>query len=99
MRHLSAILIASFLTAAAHAAQEQKLTRQEERNAVCTAQADDRNMTGANRSAYMKQCLRGGTTKQIAAQQEKILACTGQAEEQSLVKRERRQFMTQCLRG
>jgi hypothetical protein len=96
-RTLASLAIVLAVTAA-HA-QERKPTRQEERNTVCTAQADDRNLKGATRSSYMKQCLKGGSTKQIAAQQGKILACTEEAEEQSLAARERRQFMTECLRG
>jgi psiF repeat-containing protein len=95
----AATLAAMLLAAGASQAQEKAQTRKEERAAVCTAQADDRNLKGATRSAYLKECLKGGSTAQIAAQQEKILACTEQAEEQSLEARERRRFMTQCLRG
>jgi psiF repeat len=94
------LLAASLLLAVAAAhAQDRKQTRQEERSAVCTAQADDRNLKGATRGAYLKECLKGGSRKQLAAQQEKILECTEEAEDQSLAPRERKQFMTRCLRG
>jgi psiF repeat-containing protein len=98
-----AVALAAFILAAAAPAQEPRPpTRQarlEERNIVCAAQADDRRLRGATRSAYMKQCIRGGGTPQIAAQQEKILECTEQAEDQSLEARERRRFLAECLRG
>jgi psiF repeat-containing protein len=98
-----AAVFAFFLVVAAGAlAQDKppgKPARLEERNTVCAAQADDRRLRGATRSAYMKQCIRGGTTPQIAARQEKILACTEEAEDQSLEARERRRFLAECLRG
>lgn len=96
------VAVAAFVVAAGALAQERPPTRQarlEERNTVCAAQADDRRLRGATRRAYMKQCLRGGSTPQIAAQQEKILECTEEAEDQSLEARERRQFLAECLRG
>jgi hypothetical protein len=100
MKVLLAVAAAVLIAPAAAQLQDQKpQTRKEERDSVCTAQADDRNLKGATRRAYMKQCLKGGSTAQIAAQQEKILECTEEAEDQSLEARERRQFMTQCLRG
>src|SRR3954466_250634 len=100
MKVLLAVAAAALIAPAAAQLQDQKAqTRKEERSALCTAQADDRHLRGATRGAYMKQCLKGGSTRQFAAQQEKILECTEEAEDQSLEARERRQFMTQCLRG
>jgi hypothetical protein len=94
-----AVFAMLLLALGAALAQDKQQTRKEERNAVCTAQADDRHLRGATRSAYLKECLRGGRTEQFAAKQEKILECTEEAEEQSLEARERKQFLTQCLRG
>ena len=103
---LAASLLASLLAslvapgAAAQDPKPAKASRWEERNAVCAAQADDRRLRGATRSAWMKQCIRGGTTENIAAQQEKILECSEEADQDpSLAARERRRVMAQCLRG
>jgi psiF repeat-containing protein len=101
MNRLAAAVAAVVIVTAVHAQDKKptQQTRKEERNGVCTAQADDRNLRGATRRAYMRECLKGGSGKQIAAQQQKILECTEEAEDQSLEARERRQFMTECLRG
>ena len=96
---IRALAAVALLFAAAAHAQENTPAQKEERTAVCTAQADDRNLKGAIRRSYMKECLKGGSTKQIAAEQVKILECTEAAEDQALVARERRRFMTECLRG
>jgi len=101
MIRIAAILGALILAGGA-LAQEKKPaqpSRVQERNTVCAAQADERRLRGATRSAWMKQCVRGGKPPQIAAHQEKILECTEEAEDQSLEARERRRFMTECLRG
>ncbi len=103
MIRVAAALLACALLAGGALAQEKKpqsAPRWEERNAVCAAQADDRRLRGATRSAWMRQCVRGGRTPQIAAQQEKILECTEAADEDpSLAARERRRVMAECLRG
>ena len=102
MIRIAAALAASILVSAGALAQQPKpakASRLEERATVCAAQADDRRLRGATRSAWMKQCVRGGKPRQIAARQEKILECTEEAEDQSLEARERRRFMTECLRG
>jgi hypothetical protein len=99
-----AAAVAAFALAAGGAIAEdrksEKAARAQERSAVCATQADDRRLRGATRGAWMKQCVRGGTTPQIAARQEKILECTEAADEDpSLAARERRRVMAECLRG
>jgi psiF repeat len=102
MTRIAAVFGALILAGSA-LAQEKKPAQQpshlQERNTVCAAQADERRLRGATRSAWMKQCVRGGSREQIAAHQERILECTEEAEDQSLEARERRRFMAECVRG
>ena len=93
-----------WLSAAAHAESAQQMKMKE-----CTAQAKGK--TGAERKAFMKECLGGSaaassstpskaaeapaTEKKLTAQQLKMRECNSQAK--GMKGEERKKFMKECL--
>ncbi len=91
------ILLAACLTLplAAFAAEEKKLTAQQNRMADCNKQAGEKNLKGDERKKFMSECLSSAKV----SQQQKMTACNKQAGEKSLKGDERKKFMSECLRG
>lgn len=95
--------IALWLAAPAHAESAQQTKMK-----ACAAQAKDK--TGAERKAFIKECLAGKATaaseagkpaeapaaeKKLTAQQMKMRECNGQAK--GMKGEERKKFMKECL--
>ena len=99
MRSLLASLAAlSLLTATcstAPAADDKKLTPQQEKMKSCNAQAADKK--GDDRKAFMSECLKAGAPAAPMTQQEKMKACNTKAGEKK--GDERKTFMSECLKA
>lgn len=95
---LKTVLIAACLALplAALAADEKKMTPQQQKMASCNKEAAEKKLAGDERKQFMSGCLSGGTKM---SQQEKMTYCNKQAGEQKLAGDERKKFMSSCLSG
>ncbi len=91
------LLIAACLALplAAHAAEEKKLTPQQEKMSACSKEAAAKNLKGDERKAFMSTCL--SAKPAAASQQEKMTACNKEAGARNLKGDERKAFMSKCL--
>ncbi len=89
------------LPLAAIAAEEKKMTAQQNKMASCNKEAGSKKLEGDARKAFMKECLSadGKPSAAKSAQQEKMVACNKQAGEKALKGDERKKFMSTCLKG
>jgi len=98
MKTLLAILVSASLmvggVVTASAADEKKLTPQQERMKACNAQATDKK--GDERKAFMSTCLKGDAPM---TQQNKMKKCNADASAKALKGDERKTFMSTCLKG
>jgi|SRR5262245_9556174 len=98
MNALVAIVVSASLViggvSAASAADEKKLTPQQERMKECNTQAGDKK--GDERKAFMSTCLKGGAP---ATQQDKMKKCNEDANTKALKGDDRKAFMSTCLKG
>ncbi|HEY6922213.1 MAG TPA: PsiF family protein [Steroidobacteraceae bacterium] len=81
--------------AAAENAQQTKMI-------TCNADAKSKGFTGAERKAFMKNCLSadsGGDSKTLNSQQQKMKDCNADAKAKKLAGDERKKFMSECLKG
>jgi hypothetical protein len=95
---LKNVLIAACLALplAAIAADEKKMTPQQQKMATCNKEAGDKKLAGDERKKFMSECLSGG---QKMTQQDKMTQCNKQAGEKKLAGEERKKFMSSCLSG
>lgn len=91
------ILIAAAiaLPLTAYAAEEKKLTPQQQRMSACNKEAGEKGMKGDERKKFMSSCLSSAKK----AQQEKMTSCSKEASARSLKGDERKKFMSSCLSG
>jgi hypothetical protein len=92
---LVAVSIALGTLSAAPAADDKKLTPQQEKMKTCNAQAGDKK--GDERKAFMSECLKVGAPAAPMTQQEKMKACNTKAGEKT--GDERKAFMSECLKA
>jgi len=101
MRALLALAVSAALTvgvcSAGFAADEKKLTPQQERMKDCNAKAGDKK--GDERKAFMSSCLKGEAPAEGTAQQQKMKQCNADANAKTLKGDERKAFMSSCLKG
>jgi hypothetical protein len=92
---MKAILVAACLALpfAVSAAEEKKVTPQQQKMADCNKQAADKNLKGDERKAFMSTCL----SAKPASQEDRMAACNKQAGEKNLKGDERKAFMSTCL--
>jgi uncharacterized membrane protein len=91
----AALLALSVTPAAMAGAQQEKMKS-------CNAEAKTKALKGAERKAFMKECLSAKKTEEKSAktaQQEKMKACNADAKTKALKGAERKQFMSGCLKG
>jgi hypothetical protein len=81
--------------AAAPAADEKKLTPQQEKMKPCYTQAADKK--GDEPKAFMSECLKAGAPAAPMTQQDKMKACNTKAGEKK--SDERKTFMSECLKA
>ena len=79
----------------ASAADDKKLTPQQEKMKACNTQAADKK--GDERKAFMSECLKAGAPAAPMTQQEKMKACNTKAGEKK--GDERKTFMSECLKA
>lgn len=101
---ISKLLIAACLVlpVAAMAADEKKLTPQQQKMSMCNKDAGDKKLAGDERKKFMSECLKadsGGGEKKMTAQQQKMSTCNKEAGNKKLAGDERKQFMSSCLKG
>jgi hypothetical protein len=80
---------------ASPAADDKKLTPQQEKMKSCNAEAGDKK--GDERKAFMSSCLKAGAPAAPMTQQEKMKACNTKAGEKK--GDERKAFMSECLKA
>ncbi len=103
MRKIAFVAIASMFAAnVALVTPVVAATPQQERMKTCNKDAGEKALKGAERKAFMKECL---STKAAAsnsaktAQQEKMKSCNKDAADKKLAGPERKTFMSNCLKG
>ena len=79
----------------ASAADDKKLTPQQEKMKACNTQAADKK--GDERKAFMSECLKAGAPAAPMTQQEKMKVCNTKAGEKK--GDERKTFMSECLKA
>jgi hypothetical protein len=92
---LAAVSLVLSTLSAAPAADDKKLTPQQEKMKVCNTQAGDKK--GDERKAFMSECLKVGAPAAPMTQQEKMKACNTKAGEKK--GDERKTFMSECLKA
>ena len=101
MKTMLAMMVAVSLAAAtfsmASAADDRKLTPQQEKMKACNAQSADKK--GDERKAFMSSCLKAGAPAAPMTQQDKMKKCNSDASSKALKGDERKGFMSECLKG
>jgi psiF repeat-containing protein len=95
-----AIAAVAFLAATmspAFAADDKKLTPQQEKMKACNTEAGEKK--GDERKAFMSQCLKAGAPAAPMTQQEKMKKCNVDANAKALKGDDRKAFMSECLKG
>jgi len=91
---LGLVLVLSLGTAYAQTAQQGKM-------ASCNKDAGEKALKGAERKAFMKECLgakpAGAVSDKKMAQQEKMKSCNKEAADKALKGPDRKAFMKTCL--
>ena len=98
MKKSIAIVFAVVLSAAslAQAADEKKLTPQQEKMKMCNAEAGEKKLEGDARKTFMSECLKA--TK-VGTPQDKMKTCNKAATAKGLKGEDRKSFMSECLSG
>ena len=93
------ILIAALLAAplCAIAADDKKMTPQQERMGACNKEAGTKDLKGDDRKKFMSECLSAGKKEAKMTQQEKMKACNKDAGTKALKGDDRKKFMSECL--
>jgi len=101
MKSVLAVAISMCLVAGmvslAPAADDKKLTPQQEKMKACNAQAADKK--GDERKAFMSECLKAAAPAAPMSQQDKMKKCNADASAKALKGDERQTFMSNCLKA
>lgn len=81
----------------APAADDRKLTPQQEKMRACNAEAGDKK--GDERKAFMSNCLKAGAPAAPMTQQDEMKKCNADASAKVLKGDERKGFMSECLKA
>ena len=87
------LVISAYSTAPA--ADDKKLTPQQEKMQTCNTQAADKK--GDDRKTFMSECLKAGAPAAPMTQQDKMKACNTKAADKK--GDERKTFMSECLKA
>lgn len=93
---LAAVSLMLSASSTSPAADDKKLTPQQENMKSCNAQAADKK--GDERKAFMASCLKAGAPAAPMTQQDKMKKCNADASAKSLKGDERKTFMSECLK-
>jgi hypothetical protein len=93
-------LIAALFLFSACAAADDGLTPDQKRMRACNTRAKEKSISGAERSHFMTNCLKGhdGDGPALTPHQRKNQTCTRRADNRGLEGAERRGFMSDCAR-
>jgi hypothetical protein len=94
---LAAVSLVVSAYSTAPAADDKKLTPQQEKMKACNAEAGDKK--GDERKAFMSSCLKAGAPAAPMTQQDKMKKCNADASAKSLKGDERKSFMSECLKA
>ena len=92
---LTAVALVLGTLSAASAADDKKLTPQQEKMKACNTQAADKK--GDERKAFMSECLKAGAPAAPMTQQDKMKVCNTKAGDKE--GDERKTFMSECLKA
>jgi psiF repeat len=95
-RIVGVALALAFVVSIAHAADDKKLTPQQEKMKACNAQATEKDLKGDARKTFMSDCLKAAKPM---TQQEKMTACNKDAGAKKLKGDDRKAFMSECLKA
>jgi hypothetical protein len=87
---LMALLMTTFCFTAYAGTQQEKMK-------TCNADATKKTLKGAERKAFMKDCLSAKHDTALKPQQEKMKTCNADAGKKALKGDERKAFMKSCL--
>jgi hypothetical protein len=93
---LTATALVTGMCSSAMAADDKKLTPQQEKMKSCNAEAGDKK--GDERKAFMSRCLKAGAPTAPITQQDKMKKCNADASAKVLKRDERKGFMSECLK-
>jgi len=102
---ISKLLIAACLVlpVVAMAADEKKMTPQQQKMATCNKDAGEKKLSGDERKKFMSDCLKADSgaapEKKMTAQQQKMASCNKDAGDKKLAGDDRKKFMSSCLKG
>lgn len=91
---LAAVSLLAATCSTVLAADDKKLTPQQEKMKTCNAEAGDKK--GDERKAFMSNCLKAGAPM---TQQDKMKKCNADASAKTLKGDERKSFMSECLKA
>jgi psiF repeat len=94
---LAAVSLLAVTCSAALAADDKKLTPQQEKMKSCNAEAGDKK--GDERKAFMSTCRKAGAPAAPMTQQDKMKKCNADASAKALKGDERKGFMSECLKA
>lgn len=94
---LMTVAVGSVHAADESPAVEKKPSAQQNRMKTCNAEAGEKALKGAERKAFMKECLSTKSTK--TTQQNKMKSCNKEAGDKALKGAERKSFMSECLKA
>jgi psiF repeat len=98
MKRITGVALAlalAFVVSTANAADDKKLTPQQEKMKACNAQATEKQLKGDERKSFMSECLKA----KPMTQQEKMTACNKEASAKNLKGDERKTFISDCLKA
>jgi psiF repeat len=94
---LAMVSLVASAYSAAPAADDKKLTPQQEKMKACNSEAGDKK--GDERKAFMSSCLKAGAPAAPMTQQDKMKKCNADASAKALKGDERQGFMSECLKA
>src|SRR5215471_7259501 len=94
---LTALALLAVTCSTTLAADDKKLTPQQEKMKTCNAEAGDKK--GDDRKAFMSSCFKAGAPAAPMTQQDKMKKCNADASAKSFKGDERKSFMSECLRA
>ena len=91
--HIVAVLV--LISSSTSLAADQPLTPQQTKMVTCNQEAKAKGVSGADRQAFMSECLKTDKTAALTPQQQKMHDCNAHAAGKK--GDERKAFMKQCL--
>ena len=97
MKKIMLVVVVTLFAVSMSFAPLAAATPQQDKMKTCNKEATEKKLTGEERKAFMKECLK--TKPALTPQQEKMKACNKEANEKKLKGEERQKFMKECLKA